>query len=140
VPPAGGPPPGYPPGGYGQPGAAPSGGIGGFSATDEKTWLLITHFGAAVGAVVGAGLLGWVAPLIAMLVEGPKSPTVRAHAVESLNFQLTWSVIALVGGVITCGVGFALVWIVPLIFAIIGGIKATNGEFYQYPVSVRLIK
>ena len=86
-------------------------------------------------------MFGWVAPLIAMLVQGPKSPLVRAHAVEALNFQITWAVVAVVGGVITCGFGFAfLIWIVPVIFAVIAGVKANNGEPYSYPVTVRLIK
>lgn len=140
MPPAGGPPPGYPPaGGYGQAGAAGSG-FGGLSASDDKTWILVSHFGGAALDVFTAGVFGWVAPLIAMLVQGPKSPLVRAHAVEALNFQITWAVVVLVGGVITCGFGFAFLWIVPVIFAVIAGVKANNGEAYSYPVTVRLIK
>jgi uncharacterized Tic20 family protein len=102
--------------------------------------VLIAHFGGAAGAVIGAGMLGWVAPLVAMLAEGQKSPTVRAHAVEALNFQLTWSVICLVGGTITCGIGLIFLWLVPLIFGIIAGVKVSGGEPYRYPASVRLIK
>jgi uncharacterized Tic20 family protein len=75
-----------------------------------------------------------------MLAEGPKSATVRAHAVEALNFQITWAVICLIGGTITCGFGFIVLWIVPLIFALIAGSKANSGEAYQYPASIRLIK
>ena len=100
----------------------------------------MTHFGAAAGVFFSAGLLGWIAPLVAMLAEGPKSPTVRAHAVEALNFQLTWAIICLVGGTITCGFGLIVLWIVPLIFSIIAGVKASNGEFYRYPATIRFIK
>jgi uncharacterized Tic20 family protein len=34
----------------------------------------------------------------------------------------------------------ALVGIVNLVFCIIGGIKANNGEAYRYPFALRLIK
>jgi uncharacterized Tic20 family protein len=133
-----------PPGGYGPPptgyGPPPGPGYGGATAGDEKTWVLVSHFGAAAGAFLGAGMLGWVAPLVALLAEGPKSPLVRSHAVESLNFQITWAVICLVGGTITCGLGLIVLWIVPLIFALIAGSKASNGEAYRYPASIRLIK
>jgi hypothetical protein len=139
-PPPGGYPPPPPPGGYGQPGGYGAAPAGGYATSDEKTWILVSHFGGAAGVFVSAGLLGWVAPLVAMLAQGPKSPTVRAHAVEALNFQLTWAVICLIGGTITCGIGLIVLWIVPLIFSIIAGSKASSGEFYRYPASVRVIK
>lgn len=118
----------------------------GYANNDEKTWALIAHFGAIVGVIVGGGLLGWVAPLIAMVAKGNESPTVKAHAVESLNFQITWAlagVAAYILGIITCGFGFLIVWIiwvVPIIFAIIGGLKANDGILYRYPAKITLIK
>lgn len=96
--------------------------------------------------VVGGGLLGWVAPLIANMTRGQQSPVVRAHAVAALNFQLTWAVVGLLSWVltaITCGILFfvpMLVWLVPLIFGIIGGVKANEGVLYRYPMSYSFIK
>ena len=99
-PPSGGypPPGGYPPGSRRLPDrwratAAPA---GGYANTEDKTWALVAHFGGAVGTLVSGGPLGFIAPLIAMLAKGNESPTVRAHAVAALNFQLTWSIVAFV--------------------------------------------
>jgi hypothetical protein len=92
--------------------------------------VLLAHFGAVV--------LGLFAPLIVMLVKSD-SPLVRAHAVESLNFQLTWFVVLLVLSVLTCGIG-AIGFLFPVIMAIIAGVKAANGEPFRYPLTVRLIK
>jgi uncharacterized Tic20 family protein len=125
----GGPPPGTPP--YGTPGyGAPGYGYSTTSPSDERTWVLLAHFGAVV--------LGLFAPLIVMLVKSD-SQLVRAHAVESLNFQLTWFVVLLVLSVVTCGIG-AIGFLFPVIMAIIAGVKAANGEPFRYPLTVRLIK
>ncbi|MCW2567023.1 MAG: hypothetical protein JWN54_1120 [Mycobacterium sp.] len=149
-PPPGYPPPGYPPPGpgysgpgdpppgtppYGTPGygpppyGAPGYGYAPASSADDRTWVLLAHFGAAV--------LGFFAPLIVMLAK-PESPLVRAHAVESLNFQLTWFVVLLVLTVVTCGVG-AIGFLFPVVMAIIAGVKAANGEPFRYPLTVRVV-
>jgi uncharacterized protein len=131
-----GPPPGGAygaPGGYGAPGA-PSG----YGNSDEKTWALIAHFGGI--------LVGFIAPLITMLAKGNESPTVRAHSVEALNFQITWgiaTVIASIVAVCTLGILFFLpmvTWLVVIIFSILGGMKANEGVLYHYPMTWRLVK
>jgi uncharacterized protein len=139
------PPPGQQPYGYPVP---PSGGPVapmGYANSDEKTWALLAHFG---------GVLGFIPPLIAFLVKGPQSPTVRAHAVAALNFQIVCSaafvLLWLLG---TCG-AFVLpssiswllslaataVWIFQVVFAIIAGVKANQGQLYRYPIQVELVK
>lgn len=140
------PPP--PPPGAGAPPPPVTGQVApvGYATSDEKNWALIAHFGAIAGVIIGGGLLGWVPPLIAMLVKGNESPTVRAHSIQSLNFQITWAiagVIAYILGIVTCGILFVIVWVVwvvPIIFAIIGGVKANEGVLYKYPASIQLIK
>jgi uncharacterized Tic20 family protein len=149
-PPPGSGAPGYgPPPGYQQPGYGP--GPAGISTEDEKTWLLIAHFGGAILAFITGGWLGWVAPLIAMVAKGNVSPRVRQQSVGALNFQLLWAVVALVITVVsTClsviviGVfGFLLLaipWLMGSIFGIIAGVKALNGEPYQYPGAPNWVK
>jgi uncharacterized Tic20 family protein len=140
------------PGGYGvQPGYGAQGQYGapppqGYPTNDDKTYALIAHWGGAAGVFIGGGFLGWVGPLIAYLAKGNQSPTVRAHAVSALNFHITWAIayaVSFVLAIVTCGFLFfvpLLVWVVPLVFGIIGGVKAGNGEFYRYPMSIQMIK
>jgi uncharacterized protein len=110
----------------------------GYANSDEKTWALLAHFGGIV--------LGFVAPLIAFLVKGNESPTVRAHSLQALNFQITWgiaTIVAFILGVVTCGLLAWLpivTWLVIVIFSVIAGMKANEGVLYKYPVSIELIK
>jgi uncharacterized protein len=139
------PPPATPPPAGG---AAPSPG-----SNDDKTWALVAHFGGAAGVLIACGTLGWVAPLIAFLTKGKESPTVRAHALGALNFQITWAIIivgtsVLIGclSVVTFGLGALLYFVifllalVPIIFGVLAGIKANDGQVYTYPMSLKLVK
>ncbi|TQS40816.1 DUF4870 domain-containing protein [Cryptosporangium phraense] len=114
----------------------------------------MSHFGGVAGVVFGGTVFGWVAPLIAFLVRGTTNANVRAHAVEALNFHITWAIANVVawtvfacGSAITLGFGALFLWVlplvtflVPLIFGIIAGVRAAGDEFYRYPMSVKLIK
>ncbi len=115
----------------------------GYANSDEKTWALVAHFGGIV--------VGFIAPLVALLAKGNESPTVRAHAVEALNFQITWGAIAIIGwilgvcgSVIVVGAIFFVVpfiaWLVIIIFSILAGLKANEGVLYRYPMTLRLVK
>jgi hypothetical protein len=110
----------------------------GYANSDEKTWALIAHFGGIV--------VGFIAGLVALLVKGNESPTVRAHAVEALNFQITWSAATLIASILAvCSFGFLfflplITWLILLIFSILAGVKANEGQLYRYPLSLRLIK
>ena len=124
----------------GPPGGPPPG----FANNDEKTWALVAHFGGAAGMFVGGGILGWVAPLIAMMSKGKESPTVRQHAINALNFQLTWSIVGLIGLLLICvavGVlGVLAACAMGIIFGIIAGLKANEGQLYNYPASIKMVK
>jgi len=132
-----GPPPGPGPGGYGPPPQYGAGPVG-YANNDEKTWALIAHFGGIV--------VGFIAPLVALLAKGNESPTVRAHAVEALNFQITWGIATIVASIVagcTLGLLFFLpmiTWAVVIIFSIIAGLKANEGVLYRYPMTWRIVK
>jgi uncharacterized Tic20 family protein len=103
---------------------------------EERTWALLAHIGTIV--------LGFIAPLIVLLVKGNESPTVRAHAVESLNFQITAAIGYVASSflmIILIGfITMPIIWIAAVVFAIIATIAASKGEPYKYPFALRLVK
>lgn len=126
-------PPPPPPGGYGSASA--------LSPQDERTWGMLAHISAIIAAIVGLSFLG---PLVVLLVQGPKSQFVRRQAIESLNFQITTYIAAIVSGILVLVlIGIILLIVVGigwLVLTIVAGVKANSGEDYRYPVNIRLVK
>ena len=110
------------------------------SPSEERTWAGAAHWSAYVASLIGLSFLG---PLLVMLIQGNKSPYVRQHAVEALNFQLSILIYAIVSAVlilllvgIFLLIAVGLMW---LIFPILATIKASAGEPYRYPLTIRMI-
>jgi uncharacterized protein len=132
-PPPGGPSPGY--------------GPGGLPTSQERNWALTAHVGVFVAIWVA---MGFLAPLIVLLVKGNDSAYVRRHAVESLNFQISaliYGVVAFLAVLVTFGLGAIIVvpvalvaGIAYLVVIILATIKAANGEDYRYPLTIRLVR
>lgn len=110
-------------------------GQGAGSGTDPKTMAMLSHLLA-----IFAGFLG---PLIIYLVNGEKDPFVRHHAAESLNFQITVTIAALVSGLLICVfVGIVLLPVVvlgALVLEIMAAVAANRGEWYRYPLNIRMV-
>jgi uncharacterized protein len=117
---------------YGVQGAAPAM----LSPQDEKVWSLGVHLLCLVG--------GFIAPLIIWLVFKGRGPFLEHHAKEALNFQITVA-IALVASFVLMFllVGFVLLLVLlpwMLIMPILAAVKANNGEWFRYPLTLRLVK
>jgi uncharacterized Tic20 family protein len=72
-----------------------------------------------------------------------ESPFVADQAKESLNFQISICIYALISFVlIIMIIGIFLligVGVAGVILTIIASVKASNGEAYRYPLTIRLI-
>lgn len=102
---------------------------------------MLAHLLSFVAAYL---FLGFVAPLIILLVFGQRSAFVRANAVESLNFNLSWLLYAIISVVLfVVGIGIFLLLglgIAYVILIVIASIRANNGELYRYPLTIRLVR
>ena len=105
------------------------------SQDDERLWSLLSHLSFFI--------LGIIAPLIIMLTLGARSPYVRHHAVEALNFHITVWIAVIVSFVLLLVVIGALllptVFVVGAIFTIIAAVQAYQGNLYRYPLTIRLV-
>lgn len=104
------------------------------SESDERMWGIFAHLAPFVGALVGLPFLG---PLVILLIYKDRSPFVRRHALDSLNFQL----ILLIGYIISAvlilvAIGFfiaAIIAIASVVLQILAAVAANRGEAYRYP-------
>ncbi len=121
--------------------------------SDSKLWAMFSQLAVTLGHLVSWGFLGWVGPLVIFLIYKDRSRFVRFHAAEALNgaiavviAQVVLSIVLGIFGVVTLGFGFALFplvgapALVQLVFSIIGAVKANKGEYWNYPLNIRLVK
>lgn len=117
---------------------APPPAPGGAASQEDRTIALITHLSGVV--------LSFIVPLIVWLIhrDKPDRAFLNDQAKEALNFQITIAIAFLACSVLTLIVIgmllMPLVWLFNLIFCILAGIKANEGEAYRYPFTLRLIK
>ena len=121
----------------------PGGGAAGppLPPDQERLWAMLAHLLSFVAAYL---FLGFVAPLIVLLVFGPRSAFVRANAVESLNFNLSWLLYAIVAGILVIiGIGLLILLALGIAYVflvIIASVRANNGEVYRYPATIRFVR
>jgi uncharacterized Tic20 family protein len=108
---------------------------------DENTLGIVCHLLALAAFVVPFG--GILGPLILWLVKRADSPYLDAVGKEAVNFNISWTIYILVAALsMFVLIGFLLlplVGLVWLIFVIMAAIKASEGKFHRYPLTIRLI-
>jgi len=113
------------------------------SSRDVRTWNVLCHATALAGFFVpwAGHILG---PLIVWLAKRGDSPEIDEHGKESLNFQISMLIYNVIAGVLCLVlIGFiilAILHILNLVLVIVASIQASEGKFYRYPLTIRLIK
>jgi uncharacterized protein len=123
------------------PAAAPS---------STRVWEVLCHLSSLVG-LLGVPFGNILAPLIVWLLKRHESLGVDAHGKESLNFHISWTIYGMIIGavaailwIVLIGLAFIPVliigWIAMIVLTIIASVKASNGELYRYPLTIRFLK
>jgi uncharacterized Tic20 family protein len=109
---------------------------------EERQWAMFAHIGTFSSMFVPLGNI--IAPIVIWQMKKNDSEFVVEQAKESLNFQITLFIYALISFLLVfIIIGFFLIFalvIFGLIMVIIGGIKANEGEDFRYPMTLRLVK
>ncbi|MDQ0063907.1 DUF4870 domain-containing protein [Paenibacillus harenae] len=109
---------------------------------EEKQFAMLCHVIAFAGFIIPFGSI--IGPLIIWLIKKDQSPYVNAHGKESLNFQISILIYGLVSAIlwlvfigIFVSIAVGIFW---LVMTIIGTIRATEGQYYRYPLTIRFLK
>ncbi len=112
--------------------AAPTQGGG---ASDEKN--------LATLAQVLAIFTGFLGPLVIYLMARDDQPFVKHHAAEALNFQITLIIAVVISFVLVFVlIGFLLLPVVMIgafVFEVIASVAANRGEWYRFPINIRMV-
>jgi uncharacterized Tic20 family protein len=108
---------------------------------DAKTFGMLCHLLAFVGFVIPLGNI--IGPLVIWLMKKDEFPFVDDQGKESLNFQISLLIYALISGILVVVViGIFLlvaIGIFMIVMVIIATIKANEGEKYRYPLTIRIL-
>lgn len=102
---------------------------------EDRQWASFAHLG---------GILGILPSLIIWLVFKDRGAFTNTEGKEALNFQITAIGIEIIGYILFFAfIGFLIVpaiYVVRIIFSILGFLKAKDGIPYRYPFALRLVK
>lgn len=110
---------------------------------DEKQWKVVLHLSALAGLVLpSCGNI--VGPLIVWLIKKQDMPALDPEGRKVLNFQISATIYIIVSsliGAFTCVLVFlpfaVVIWW--LVYTIIGAVKASNNEPFQFPLTIKML-
>ncbi|MEY1639508.1 DUF4870 domain-containing protein [Tenuifilum osseticum] len=113
-----------------------------YTSNDERTFSMLCHLSALSGLIIPFGHI--IGPLVVWLLKKEEFPEVDRQGKAALNFQLSLTIYSIVAGILVIFlVGFVLlgaIFLLGLILTIIASVKSSNGERFEYPLSINLIK
>jgi len=113
------------------------------SDKEERNWAMLCHL-SALCAYIGIPFGHLLGPIIVWQLKKNDYPMVDEQGKESLNFQISTTIYAIVSGLLMLVfIGFILLpalMIFHLVLTIIAAVKTSDGEHYRYPFTIRLLK
>lgn len=115
----------------------------GLGPKEERNLGMLSHIIPLAAMILSAGFLGFVASLVVYLMYKDRGRFVATHAANSLNVQITMGIVMLISlplmlvliGFVTFGLAIA----VAAVLHIVGAVKASNGEFWNPPLTLRIV-
>jgi uncharacterized protein len=109
---------------------------------DERIWGMLCHLSALSGFIIPFGNL--IGPLIVYSMKKDEYAFVADQGKESLNFQISvliYLMISAIAALLIVGIFFLiLVPLLSLILTVVASVRANDGEYYRYPLSIQIIK
>ena len=86
-------------------------------------------------------ILEFFGPLLAYLILKGRGPFITHHVRESLNFGITMVLVYIL--LFVSIVGWLFLWVPPIYWTIMriwAAVMASQGEFFRYPLTLRLLR
>lgn len=109
---------------------------------DERQMGMIMHLSQLVNVLFFP--IGIVAPIVLWQTQKDKMPALDAHGKMVTNWMISMTIYMFVSIILMFVlIGFLTILavaIMGIVFPIIGGIKANNGELWSYPMTIKFLK
>ena len=109
-----------------------------FSMT-ENTYIILMHLTQFAGVLIP--LAGFIVPILMWVANKDNNGNVDLHGKNILNFMISFAIYAAVATITIIGIPVAVViGILYIVFVIIAIVKANNGGYWKYPLTIQFIK
>ena len=110
--------------------------------SEQKQMGMFLHLSQLANLLIP--LAGVILPIVLWQMKKDEMPALDAHGKMVVNWLISSLIYWVVSGVLSIVlIGFlgmlALV-VMGIVFPIIGGIKANNGELWEYPLTIKFLK
>ena len=107
-----------------------------------KQMAMFLHLSQLLNLIIP--LSGIIVPIVIWQTKKNEMPVLDAHGKMVVNWLITsviYSIVSVVLMLVIIGfIGLLAVAVMGIVFPIIGGIKANNGEFWEYPLTIKFLK
>lgn len=104
---------------------------------NDKVWGMLCHLSGFMG-------VGFLLPLVVYLAMRRESEYVATHSREALNFHISvliYSLCCIPLVFLVIGIPLLIIiGLVSLILSIVAAVRCSNGEYYEYPMCLRLVR
>ena len=109
---------------------------------EQKQTGMFLHLSQLLNLIIP--LAGVIVPIVIWQTKKDETPALDAHGKMVVNWLISSLIYWIVSGVLAIVLigflGMAALIIMGIVFPIIGGIKANNGEFFEYPLTIKFLK
>lgn len=110
--------------------------------SEERQMGMFLHLSQLINIIIPLG--GVIVPIVIWQMKKDQMPALDAHGKMVVNWLISSLIYWLISGVLAIVlvgfIGMLALVILGIVFPIIGGIKANNGEFWEYPLTIKFIK
>ncbi len=114
----------------------------GLGGVQEDTYIVLMHLSQFAGFLIPG--LGFLLPIVLWLVKGKDYPNIDKHGKNIANFMISMIIYMAIAGVLCLTIiglvigipMFIVLGIIQIVFIIVAAVKANNGEYWKYPLSI----
>ncbi|MCY7346990.1 MAG: DUF4870 domain-containing protein [Pyrinomonadaceae bacterium] len=114
----------------------------GLQTSEQKQMGMFLHLSQLLNIIIP--FAGVIVPIVLWQTQKDKTPALDAHGKMVANWLISsiiyFAVSAVLAIVLIGFLGIIALGIMSVVFPIIGGIKANNGELWEYPLTIKFLK
>ncbi len=109
---------------------------------ETRQWAMLLHLSILAGYVLP--VVGFVAPIVIWQIKKVELPGIDVHGKNALNWiisKLIYALVCILLVFVIIGIPLLIaLGILGIIFPVIAGIKANQGEVWKYPLAITFLK